>query len=481
MADRSPAVCALSRSSLASGVLMTVRDLAGRVRGQVLTGGDLGFYEACRVWNGRFSRRPDVIARCESADDVAQSVQFARERQLTISVRGGGHSYSGRTVGDGGLLIDLSPMKAVRIDARARIADAEGGVTCAELDRASQAHGLATPLPTVSSVGVAGAALGGGAGYLSRRHGLTLDNLISADIVTADGRQLTVSAEQHEELFWAVRGAGPNFGIATSLKLRLHEVGPEVLAGQIIHAFENAGQHLRAWRDYMAAAPDDLQCYPFMFRIPPIEAFPREYHGQPAIDFVLCHADPAAAGVVEPLRRLGRPILDIVGPAAYTQVQQTFDPNLPGGQRYYSKAHDLEQLSDGAIDIAITHVNDMQGAFSAAYFDPAGGAIGAVDSAATAFAGRQATCGLHILAGWTNAAEDRPVMQWARSFHEAMAPHAMRSVYVHLLGEDEGERVAAAYGANYARLVSLKAKWDPDNVFRMNNNVKPPPSSSGAV
>jgi FAD/FMN-containing dehydrogenase len=457
-----------TRPALRSSAVQALRKA---IDGSVLASGDVGYDEVRRVWNARFDRRPDLIVRCRTAGDVGRAVDFARDLNLAISVKGGGHSYAGKTVGDGGLLIDLSLMKAIRIDAEARTVDVEAGVTCGELDHATQEHGLATPVPTVSSVGVAGAALGGGSGYLSRKHGLTLDSLMSVDLVTADGRALRASEEDHPDLFWAMRGAGANFGIATALRLRLHEVGPQVLAGQIIYPFDKAGELLRSFRDYMAEAPDELQCYPFMFRIPPIEAFPTRFHGQPALDFVLCHLDPGAAAVVQPLRTLGEPILDVVGPLAYTGVQRGFDANLPKGQRYFSRAHDLDELSDAVIDTATTHVRNMQGAFTAAYFDPSGGAIGRVDPSATPFAGRTASYGFHVLGGWTDAADDETVMRWARTFHDAMAPQATGSVYVNVLGDDEDDRVPAAYGANYPRLVELKTKWDPDNLFRMNCNI----------
>jgi FAD/FMN-containing dehydrogenase len=450
-----------------------VKALREAIEGSVLASGDAGYDEARSVWNARFERRPEIVIRCRSAVDVGSAVDFARDRGLPISVKSGGHSYAGKTVSEGGVLIDLSLMKAIHVDADARTADVEAGVTCAELDAATQAHGLATPLPTVSSVGVAGAALGGGSGYLSRKHGLTLDNLVSVDVVTARGRHLRVSQENHPDLFWAVRGAGANFGIATSLRLRLHKVGPEVLAGQIIYPFDKAGELLRFFRDYMADAPDELQCYPFMFRVPPIDAFPKRYHGQPALDFVLCHLNPGAADVVQPLRTLGTPILDVVGPVPYTSAQHAFDASLPKGRRYFSRAHDLDTLSDAAIDTATVHVPDMRGALSAAYFDPLGGAIGSVDSSATPFAGRTARYGFHVLGGWMDADDDGAVVRWARTFHDAMAPHATGGVYVNLLGDDEDQRVPAAYGHNYRRLIELKTTWDPDNLFRINYNIEP--------
>lgn len=452
---------------------MDAEDLDRQVAGRLLRPGDDGFDEARSVWNVRLDRHPDVIVRCRDADDVGACVAFAREQGATLSVKGGGHSYAANTVGDGGLLVDLSSMKAIEVDAGAGAAIVEPGATCGEFDRAAVEHGLATPIPTVSTVGVGGAALGGGSGYLSRKYGLALDNLLSVEVVTADGSRLRASEDEHPELFWAMRGAGANFGVATSLRFRLHEVAREMLAGQIVYPFEDAPALLRFFRDFMSTAPEEFQCYPFMLRIPPIDPFPAEFHGRPALDFVFCHLDPEAADFVQPLRELGKTILEVVGPLPYTDIQQSFDAALPRGQRYYSKAHYLDEVSDTAIDTIAAHVPDMQGEFTAAYLEPLGGAVARVDQSATAYPGRKAGYSFHILAGWTDAAADDSVMAWARSFHDAMERHATGGVYVNLLADDESTRVPAAYGQNYERLRELKTNWDPDNVFRMNHNIEP--------
>lgn len=451
---------------------MDVSEL-GSVAGLVLKPGDGGFDEARAVWNTRFDRRPDTVVRCATSDDVKASIDYARTHRLRLSVKGGGHSYAANSVADGGLLIDLSTMKAVDVDADARTVKVEGGVTCAELDAATQAHGLATPTPTASSVGVIGAALGGGAGYLSRKYGLLIDNVVSVDVVTADGRQLRASEDENVDLFWALRGGGGNFGVVTGLELRLHAVGPQVLSGQIIYPFDRAGEHLRFFRDFMADAPDEFQCYPFCFRVPPIDMFPEETHGKPVLDFVLYHEDPDAIEFVQPLRELGEPILEVVGASRYVEVQTGFDANLPKGQRYLSKAHDLVGMSDGAIDTMVEYVPRMVGPLSAAYFDPLGGAVGRVDSSATPYAGRDTTYGFHIIAGWMDTADDESVVDWASEFHTAMAAHATGGVYVNLIADDETDRIPMAYGDNYGRLVELKQKWDPENLFRSNYNIPP--------
>jgi FAD binding domain/Berberine and berberine like len=453
--------------------MTAVADLAAKLRGDLLDPAGPSFDEARLPWNVRLDRRPDLIARCLDAADVQAVVDASRAEGWQLSVKGGGHSYAAACVRDGGILVDLSPMKAITVDAAARTATIGGAVTAAELDAATQEHGLATTTPTVSSVGVVGAALGGGSGYLARAHGLTLDNLISAQVVTADGTLVHTSATEHPDLFWALRGGGGNFGIVTSAELRLHDVGPEVLAGQIIYPIDRAGEMLRFFRTFMAEAPNEFQCYPFMFRIPPIDAFPAETHGQPVLDFVLYHRDPAAAAFVQPLRKLGDPLLDAVAPGPYATLQQAFDASLPKGQRYLSKAHNLDELSDAAIDTVLAHVSTMTGAFTAAYFDPLGGAIAQVSAEATAYRARQTPYGFHCVAGWMDAAEDKAVISWASQLHEDMAAHASGSVYVNLIADDEVDRVPAAYGENYGRLVELKRTWDPDNLFQANYNIPP--------
>jgi FAD/FMN-containing dehydrogenase len=454
------------RSSETSG-------LAAQLGGNLLEPGEAGFDEARSTWNARFGRSPDLIALCRTARDVSSAIDFARERRLRLSVKGCGHSYAANSVAAGGLLIDLASMKSIELDVLNRTATVEAGVTCGELDAATQAHGLAAPAPTVSSVGVIGAALGGGSGYLSRRYGLALDNVTAAEVVTADGRQLRVSADEHPDLFWAIRGGGGNFGVVTSLDLRLHEVGPMVLSGQIIYPFENAREQLRFFRDFMAHAPEELQCYAFFFRIPPIDAFPAEWHGKPVVDFVFCHQDPHALDAVQPLRQLGTPILDLTAPASYVATQTAFDASLPPGKRYLSKAQDLDELTDGAIDTIVEHVPNMVGAFTAAYVDPLGGAIGRVPVDATAYAGRGSEYGFHIIAGWAASGEDASVIGWASGFADAMAQHANGGVYVNLIADDETDRVPSAYGPNFRRLRELKRAWDPENLFSSNHNIPP--------
>lgn len=447
--------------------------LASRMQGGLLQPNSPGFDEARNLWNARFDRRPDVIAQCRNAADVQTVVEYVRTENVPLSVKGGGHSYGGNSVRDGGVLIDLSAMKQIHVDVESKTVTLQGGVTCGELDAATQQHGLATPTPTTSSVGVAGATLGGGSGYLSRRYGLCIDNLVSAQVVTAEGKIVEASEDENPDLFWALRGGGGNFGVATSLQLALHEVSRDLLVGQVIYPIAKAGNMLRFFREYMAEAPNQFQCYPFMFRVPPIEPFPQETHGQPVLNFVLFHGDPEAEDFVQPIRDLGEPILDFVSVTPYVEVQQTFDSSLPAGNRYYSKSQELADLTDEAIDTVVEHVTDMRGEFTAAYFSPNGGVIAEVAGDATAYGSREASYDFHCLAGWTAAEADGNVMSWASDLNDAMAEHSTGGVYVNLIADDEDDRVPEAYGQHYQRLRELKRGWDPTNLFSSNYNIPP--------
>ncbi|NBC19364.1 MAG: FAD-binding protein [Bacteroidetes bacterium] len=449
--------------------------LRDRLRGAVLAPGDDGYDAARTVWNDRLASRPAVVARCTGAADVMAAVDLARANDLRLSVKGGGHDYAGQSAGEGGLMIDLSPMDGVRIDPRSKTAQVQAGATWGAFDHEAQAFGLAAPGPTVSTVGVAGSTLGGGTGYLARKHGLALDHLIGADVVTAEGDLVHASEDDHPELFWGLRGGSGNFGVVTAFEFRLHEVGPEVLAGQIVHPLEAAREGLQFYRAFMADAPDDLQVYAFFVRVPPIPAFPEEYHGKTALDFVVAYAGDLAEGeeILHPIREFGDPMLDGVRPQSYIALQQTFDEGVPKGHRWYSRAHFFDRLSDGTIDTVIDHVDPLPGGFTMVYFEPMGGAIRRVDPTATAFPHREASYGFQVLSGWTDSGEDDEIMEWTRAFHEAMTPDASGGVYVNLLSADEEDRIRSAYGANYDRLAALKNRWDPENLFQMNHNVPP--------
>lgn len=452
-----------------------LHELMKTLRGNVLEPNDDGYDKARAVWNARFDRRPDVIVRCENAHDIQAAVVFARDRQLRLSVKGGGHAFAANTVADGGLLIDLSAMTGVAVDPTSKTARVEPGVKWNAFDAKTQEHGLATPGGTVSTVGVAGFTLGGGNGYLSRKYGMAIDNLLSVDLVTASGKPVRASNDENQELFWALRGGGGNFGVATAFEFRLHEVGPDVLAGQVFHRFEDAPDLLRFYRDFMATAADEIQCYPFFLRVPPLEIFPEEFHGQLALDLVVFHAEtgPRAEATLRPLVEHGDPFFSAVGPQPYASVQQAFDAGLPAGQRYESRAHDLPAINDDAISTMMKHLAGMAGDFTAVYLGAGGGAIARVDSAATAYPHRDAPFAFHIMAGWTQPDQDDEIIGWTRQFSDAMVPFATGGVYVNVLGTDEKDRIHAAYGDNYGRLLELKRQWDPENLFRRNHNISP--------
>jgi FAD/FMN-containing dehydrogenase len=449
--------------------------LSDDLRGSVLRSGEGGYDEARTVWNGRFMRFPDLVVRCADARDVSRAIAFARAEGLRISVKGGGHSYAGNTVEDGSLLIDLGRMDDVKVDPGNLRVRAGAGCRWGQVDEATQAHGLATPGGTVSTVGIAGFTLGGGSGWLTRRFGLAVDNLRSAEVVTASGDILTASEAENADLFWALRGGGGNFGVVTSFEYALHPVGPEILAGQIFHPLSAAPELLRFYRDYFRDAPDEVVCYPFFFRVPPIEFFPEEWHGSLVLDLVVAYLGDPEAGAAELARfeEQGDPFLSLVAPQPYVALQQAFDAGMGPGNRWYSRAMQLDELTDTAIDTLVAGLEPLPGDFTTVYLGPFGGFPNRVPSDAMAYGHRTSQHELHVFPGWARASEDDGIIAWADRLHEAMLPHGNGRVYVNLLGDGEPERVLDAYGANYPRLAELKAKWDPENTLRGNHNVAP--------
>jgi FAD/FMN-containing dehydrogenase len=450
-------------------------ELDADTSGPVLTAGEDRYDDARRVWNGRFDRRPAVISRCRNRDDIGAAVDFARSQGLPLAVKGGGHDYGGNPARDDSVLIDCSAMDSVTVDPEAQVARVGPGVTWAEFDEQAQEHGLATTGATVSSVGVAGYTLGGGTGHLARTHGLAADNLRAAEVVTANGEAVRASEDRHPELFWALRGGSGNFGVVTEFEFDLHPVGPEILAGQVIHPSEDAPEVLRHYRSFMAEAPAEVNCYAFVIPIPPLPAFPEEIHGDPAVDLVAAYSGDIEAGedALAPLREFGNPILDGIRRQPYTELQQAFDDGAPKGERWYSKAQYLDELTDYAIDAFIDATDPLRGPMTMVYLDPMGGAIAEVDAAATAFPHRDAAYSVHALTGWSDPDRDGELIEWTDSVHETMAPYSSGGVYVNLLNRTEGDRVPEAFGANYERLREVKADWDPENLFDSNQNIEP--------
>ena len=443
-----------------------IQELRTSFRGALLRPGDDHYETVRQVWNSMINRKPAVIARCTGAADVISAVNFARTHNLLVSVRGGGHGVAGYGVCDGGLMIDLSPMKGIRVDPVGRTVRAQGGVTWGELDHETQAFGLATTGGVVPSTGIAGLTLGGGLGYLMRRFGLACDNLISVDIVTADGRLRTASATENADLFWAVRGGGGNFGVATSLEYRLHPVGPLVLGGIILHPLSQAREVAQFYRTFTSSAPDELTT---------LLGFLTSRDGQPAVAFVVCYSGPLAHGeeVIRPLRAFGTPVADMVGPMPYATVQALFAPAYPPGRLNYWKSSFLQDLSDAAIETMIAQFSAVPSPLSVAGIEQLGGAVSRVGKDETAFGERSAPYNLIITSEWVDPAASERNIRWARDFWEAMRPFESEAAYVNYLGAEEQDRIRAAYGETYERLVALKNKYDPTNLFHLNQNIKP--------
>ena len=447
--------------------------LKARVRGAVLTPGDPGYDAARSVWNAMIDRKPAVIVRCAGAADVRAAVDFARDAGALLSVRGGSHNIAGSAVCEGGVMIDLSPMKSVRIDPAARTARVEPGVTLGEFDREAQAFGLVTPTGINSTTGIAGLTLGGGFGWTSRKFGLTSDNLISADVVTADGRLLRASAQDNPELFWAIRGGGGNFGVVTSFEFRLHALGPEVISGLIVHPLREARDLLRRYRELMAAAPDELACWVVMRAAPPLPFLPKEVHGTGIIVFAACYAGPMkdAERAMAPLRAMGKPIADVIGPHPFVGWQAVLDPLLEPGARNYWKSHSFAGLDDGLIETFLDYANRLPSPETEIAFAQLGGAINRVAPEATAYPHRDVAYLVNLHTRWRDPADDARCIAWARSLFDACTPFATGGTYVNFIPEDDKTGVARAYLGNARRLAAIKAKYDPRNLFRVNQNI----------
>ncbi len=459
-------------TTLGSGA---VAELAAALQGGLLTPESAAYDETRAIWNAMIDRRPAVIVRCASADDVVEAVSFAKKHGLLVSVRGAGHNIAGNSVADGAVMIDLSGMNAVEVDATRRTAWAQPGATLGDVDAATQAHGLALPVGINSTTGIAGLTLGGGFGWLSRKHGLTIDNLISAEIVTADGEKVTASAGENADLFWGIRGGGGNFGIVTSFEFNLHPVGPEVLAGLIVHPYSDAADVLSQYREFVASAPEELSVWVVLRKAPPLPFLPEDVHGTEVVVLAVLYNGDITEGesALKELRAIGNPIADVVGLSPFLEFQKAFDPLLTPGSRNYWKSHDLAELSDGAMDVLIEYAGKLPTPQCEIFVGHLGGAVGRVPVDATAYTHRDAEFVINVHTRWDDPAEDEKCVSWAREFFDRSAPFATGGVYVNFMPDDEGERVGAAYGSNYNRLVELKTKYDPDNFFRLNQNIKP--------
>jgi FAD/FMN-containing dehydrogenase len=448
-----------------------------RLRGELLRPGDAGYEEARKVWNGMINRRPALIARAASVADVMHSVNFARENDLLVAVRGGGHNVAGTGTVDGGLLIDLSRMKGIKVDPEQRTAHVEPGVTLGELDRKTQAFGLATPMGVVSETGIAGLTLGGGLGWLRRKHGLSSDNIISVDVVTADGRFLSADEEENPELFWGIRGGGGNFGVVTCFEYRLHPVGPEVMFDFVFYPGDRTREVLRFMNEYMTQAPNEVSPVGVLGRVPHDEAFPEEWHGEQFVAILAMYAGEVEEGerALRPLRELGEPIVDFSGPMPYVEAQAVLDKDYPEGGRYYWKSQNVNGLGDEEIKRLIAHAEAAPSDHSTIDVWYQGGAMCRIGAAETAFGDRKAPILLGIEANWEEPHDDEANVAWARECVSDMRRFSDGGMYLNFPGfMEEGQKLMQdAYGQNYERLVALKDQHDPANLFRLNQNIKP--------
>lgn len=450
-------------------VAAAVADLAKTFAGELLQPSDPGYEEARKVHNGLIDKRPALIARCRGVADIADAVKLGRELNLEVAVRGGGHNVAGRATIDDGLMIDLACMKGIHVDPKSRTARAQGGVNWAEFNRETQLHGLATTGGVVSSTGIAGLTLGGGLGWLMGKHGLALDNLLAVELVTADGKVLTASADDNAELFWALRGGGGNFGVAASFEYRLHAVGPSITGGLILYPFDHAGDVLRYYRDVTASLPDEFVIFAGLIHAP-------DGSGTKLAGMVLCHCGSldAGAAAVEPIKAFGSPAMDAIGPMPYGALNGMLDDAYPRGALNYWKSNFLAGLSDAAIDTMIACFAKCPTPMGQILIEHFHGAATRVGVSETAFPHRADGYNLVLLAEWMDPQATDPCIAWTRETYAAMQAFAGPGRYVNYLGDDEdGDPVAAAYGPNYQRLQALKAKYDPDNFFSMNQNIRP--------
>lgn len=450
-------------------------ELKSKLKGTVTLPGDSGYDSARVIWNAMIDRHPAVMVHCASADDVPHALKFAQAHGLEVSIRGGGHNIAGSAVCEGGLMIDFSAMKNVRVDAGKQRAYAEPGVTLADFDQAVQKHGLATPVGINSTTGISGLTLGGGFGWLTRKYGLTIDNLVSADIVTVDGKKRRVDANQNADLFWAIQGGGGNFGVVTQYEFKLHSVGPQVMAGLIVFPLAEAKQVLQKYRAFVATAPEELNVWVVLRQAPPLPFLPAEVHGKDVIVLPMFYVGDLAEGekLIAPLRGFGNPYGEHIGAMPYVEWQKAFDPLLTPGARNYWKSHNLTELGDDTLDVVIEYAKKLPSSQSEVFLALISGAANRVPAEAMAYASRDTKFVMNVHARWDEAAQDQTCIDWARAFFQAAKPYASAGAYVNFMTADETDRVAAAYGANYARLASIKKKYDPGNVFHANQNIKP--------
>ena len=456
-------------------MLKVKEKLRGTIKGSVLVPADPGYEEARQIWNAMINRRPAVIVQCVQAEDVPLVIRFARKNGLELSIRGAGHNIAGNAVCDNGVMIDFSRMKKVRVDARKRRAYVEPGATLADLDEATQAHGLATPVGINSTTGIAGLTLGGGFGWLTRKYGMTIDNLVSVDMITAEGKKMRASQNENADLFWAIRGGGGNFGVVTQFEFQLFPVGPEIVAGLIVFPFDQAKQILTKYRQFVNSAPEELNVWMVLRQAPPLPFLPKTVHGKEVVVLPVFYSGAAAEAekLIAPLRTFGTALGEHIGAQPYIQWQKAFDPLLTPGARNYWKSHNFTELADGALNSIIEFAGKLPSPQCEIFIGLIAGAANRIAADAMAYGHRDARFVLNVHGRWDEATDDQKCIGWAREFFKASAPYASGGAYINFMTAEEGDRVAAAYGYNYERLVEIKRRYDPENVFHLNQNIKP--------
>ena len=448
--------------------------LDAELRGDLLLPESRGYEAARTLWNAMIDRRPALVARCAGPADVIRAVRFAAENHLLLAVRGAGHNIAGKGVCDGGFLIDLSGLRSVHVDPRRRVARVDPGATLGDLDDETQVYGLATSVGINSTTGIAGLTLGGGFGWLSRKYGLTIDNLRSADVVTAEGDLLTASEDENTDLFWGIRGGGGNFGVVTSFEFDLHEVGPDVLSGLVVHPLSAGPDVVRYYRNYAEDLPADLNVWIVLRKAPPMPFLPESVHGTEVVILAAFYSGEMSQGerLLQPLRDFGDPIADVISPHAFTAWQKAFDPLLTPGARNYWKSHNFTELSDGLLNTALDYTGRLPSDQTEIFFGRLGGAVNQVAPDATAYPHRDAEYVMNVHARWEDPSDDEACIGWARDYFDDTAQYATGGVYVNFVPDGEAP-IDAAYGPNYERLVALKRKYDPQNLFRFNQNIAP--------
>ncbi|OED42717.1 FAD-linked oxidase [Chromatiales bacterium (ex Bugula neritina AB1)] len=449
--------------------------LGQSLRGSLCLPTDDDYNNTRMLWNAMIDRKPGLIVRCKGAADVMHAVKFARDNNVLLAVRGGGHNIAGKASCDGGLMIDLSLMTSVRVDPKAHTVQVEPGALLSDVDKETQAHGLATPLGINSTTGVAGLTLGGGFGWLSRKYGLTVDNLMSVDIVTADGQLRHASVNENADLFWAIRGGGGNFGVVTQFEFRLHAIGTEVLSGLVVHPAENSEALLDQYLNIAKQAPDELSVWVVLRKAPPLPFLAEDWHGKDVLVFAACYVGDMAEGerALAPLRSLGTPIADVIGPHPFCGWQTAFDPLLESGARNYWKSHDFSSLNTEALAVIRDYAGRLPGPECEIFIAQMGGQSNRIDSDATAYPHRDTEFVLNVHTRWQDANDDERCIKWAREFFSDTEPYANGGVYVNFMADDETARVGNAYGSNFERLSKIKSEYDPDNLFRVNQNISP--------